>query len=153
MHTQSRIVRRLAFAFTVVVALAAASGAQQVIPTESPVRLASGSCIYGGDGTLIYSPRGATCPEIEQPPASAAPAPQRTLAAAPDDDVRAEAAELLAERERLDVELARVRDAVGYADREDAQREVDQALRKIAGHLEREARFLQELGAAPASQQ
>ena len=152
MHTQSRIVRRLAFAFTVVVALAAASWAQQA-QTESPMRLASGSCIYGGDGKMIYSPRGATCPEIEQPPASAAPAPQRTLAAAPNDDVRAEAAELLAERERLDVELARVRDAVGYADREDAQREVDQALRKIAGHLEREARFLQELGAAPASQQ
>lgn len=156
MPAQSQIVRRLAFALTAVAALAASSSAQHVremVLTENPTRDVGGSCIYGGDGKLLYAPRGGTCPEIAQPPASAAPASQPTHAAAPDDDVRAEAAELLAERERLDVELARVRDAVGYDDREDAQRAVDQALRKIARHLEREARFLQELGALPASPQ
>jgi hypothetical protein len=156
MHTQSRFVRRLAFALTAVAALAAQSSAQHVRETtlyENPTRDVGGSCIYGGDGKLLHAPRGAMCPEMEQAPASGAPASEPGRAAAPNDAVRAEAAALLAERERLDVELARVREALAYEDREAARRVVDESLRKIARHLEREARLLQPLSALPASPQ
>ena len=151
MHTKFQFVRRLAFAFTAVAALAAPSAAQHVremVLTENPTRDVGGSCIYGGDGKLIHAPRGATCPEMEREPASAA---QPGGVAAPNDDVRAQAAALLAERESLDVELARVREALAYEDREAERRVVDEALRKIARHLEREERLLETLSAAPAS--
>jgi type VI protein secretion system component VasF len=88
---------------------------------------------------------------MEQAPTSAAPASQPGCAAAPNDAVRTEAAALLAERERLDVELARVREALAYEDREATRRVVDEALRKIARHLEREGRLLEAVSAAPAS--
>ncbi len=154
MHTQSQIVRRFALALAAAAALAASSSAQQtreMILTENPTRDVGGSCIYGGDGKLLHAPRGAMCPEMEQAPVSAAPASQPGRAAAPNDAVRREAASLLAEREHLDVELARVREALAYEDREAERRVVDEVLRKIARHLEREARLLQPLSALPAS--
>ena len=154
MHAQSQIVRRLALALAAAAALAASSSAQQtreMVLTENPTRDVGGSCIYGGDGKLIHAPRGAMCSEMEQAPASAARASQPERAAAPNDAVRTEAATLLAGRERLDVELARVREALAYEDREATRRVVEEALRKIARHLEREARLLEALSATPAS--
>ena len=85
---------------------------------------------------------------------SATAANTRTAAVAPEvsagvprgtggQPTRAELAALLAERDRLDVELMRVREAVAYEDREAARQVVDQALAKIARHLENEARVLQ----------
>jgi hypothetical protein len=141
----------------VAISLAAPAFAQQVrerIIQENPSRTVGGSCIYGGDGKLIHAPRGATCPEREQPPASMAPsareaAPAASAPPALPANVRSEAAELLVEREHLDVELARVREAVAYEDREAARGAVDAALRKIARHLEREARLLQAIAAVP----
>lgn len=124
--------------------------------TENPSRTPGGSCIYDGDGKLLFAPRGATCPETESPPASAAPeaAPSQReqppgAQGAPPLPARQEVAALLAERERLDVELARVREAVAYEDRESARRVVDESLRKITRHLEHEARVLQPLAKAP----
>ncbi len=152
MHTQSRLVRRLVLALAATAALAAPGAAQQVrdrILTENPTRTIGGSCIYGGDGKLIHAPRNAVCPASEEAPA-VAPA---HAAALREDGMRTEAAALLAEREHLDVELARVREAFAYEDREAASAAVEAALSKIAQHLEREARLLQELRAAPASPQ
>jgi hypothetical protein len=128
----------------------------------SPGRAASGSCIYGADGRLIFSPRGGTCSQFAAPPAAIAPpsdavlhappAPQRAAPAASPrapapQSQRSELAALLSERERLDVELARIREASAYEDREAARRVIEESLGKLARHLEREARVLQPLAA------
>jgi len=148
-------------------ALAAAAQAQEVRPHilgANAARGVSGACMYGGDGKLLFAPKGAVCPEREQPPASLAPSapqspsPRRTVGgegvAAPRDDasltstIRAEAAALFEERERLDVEIARAREALAYEDREAARRVVEAALAKITQHLEREARLLRQIATA-----
>ncbi len=140
------------------IALAAPALAQTVrerVITENPNRTVGGSCMYGGDGKLLHAPHGAECPELEQPPASraedAAPV-ARAMPHAPAMQPRAreEIAALLAERERLDVELARVREAFAYEDREAARGVVEEALRKIARHLEHEARVLQPMTTSAA---
>jgi hypothetical protein len=61
---------------------------------------------------------------------------------------RGEVSALLSERERLDAELGRIREALGYEDRESARRVVEESLARIARHLEHEARLLQPLAAA-----
>jgi len=146
--------RNLALAALAAAALAAPALAQTVrdkIINENPNRTPGGSCMYGGDGKLIYAPRGAVCPETEQPPASLAPvsaaAPAEQSAAKRLDAQRREAAAVLAEREHLDVEFARLREALTYEDRETTQRIVDEVLRRFERHLEREARLLQPLAA------
>jgi hypothetical protein len=164
MPHRSRLSRRLArslpFAL-LAAALCTPAFAQTVrdkILQENPSRTPGGSCIYGGDGRLIYAPRGALCPESEggaAPPASMAADDERhapARAAAPTPPVsaapalpRERIAALLAERERMDVELARMREALAYEDREAARRVVDDALGKLARHLENEARVLQPL--------
>ena len=165
MSHRSRFVSKLAGPLTSALlaagALAAPALAQTVrdkVLQENPSRTPGGSCMYGGDGHLIYAPRGVSCPETEAqapPPASVdadaerpaalrgAPAPARV--AAPPAVPRERIAALLAERERMDVELVRVRDAAAYEDREAARRVIDDALAKLARHLENEARVLQPL--------
>ena len=142
------------------VALTATANAQsvheQTLPT-APSQASGGACMYGGDGSLIYTPRGANCPANEQPPASIAsdavqapaarPLAARAQAAAP-PHTREDLAALLVELEHLDVELARVREASAYEDREAARVVVEEAMRKIAFHLEHEARVLQPMLAA-----
>jgi hypothetical protein len=132
-------------------ALASAQTVRNKVLEENPNRTIGGSCIYGGDGRLIHAPHGVACREYEEPPASIAPdaaqAPRPRAGAQPalPQQARAELAALLAERERLDVELAHVREAASYEDREAARRVVDESLRKIARHLENEARVIQPL--------
>jgi hypothetical protein len=143
--------------------LAATANAQQPqthIPGAPAAKGASGSCMYGGDGKLLFAPKGAACPERQQPPASLAETPVRESAPRQDAppakrnampaELRAEAAALFEERERLDVELARVREAVAYEDREAARRVAEASLAKIARHLEREARLLREIAVSGA---
>jgi len=144
----------LALAALAAAALGTPSLAQTVrdkIISENPSRTPGGSCMYGGDGKLIYAPQGAVCPEREQPPASPAPvgaaSPAEQSALKRLDALRGEAAGVLAEREHLDVEFARLREALTYEDRETTQRIVDEVLRKFERHLEREARLLQPLAA------
>jgi hypothetical protein len=176
MENRSQLAPALVFA--ALAALAGAAHAQKVRETvlmENPSRNVGGSCIYGGDGHLLHAPRGVACPETEEPPASPAPdiaaaparsgptAPARSGPTAParggpaahsvapaaaSDGVRSDAAALLAEREQLDVEIVRLRDAVSAEDREAARRASEQALSKIQRHLEHEARVLQILLAA-----
>jgi hypothetical protein len=131
--------------------LAAPSGAQRVRETEireNPYHDVGGSCVYGRSGELLFAPQGANCPAREQPPASVAPAGER--AALLPESQREEARALLAEREALRAELARVREAIAYEDRESAARVVEGALREIARHLEREARLLEAIDAGRA---
>jgi hypothetical protein len=143
----------VALAALAVPALASAQTVRNRILEENPNRTIGGSCIYGGDGRLIHAPHGVACPENEEPPASiapdAAPAPRPRASAQPaiPQQARTEIAALLAERERLDVELAHVREAASYEDREAARRVVDESLRKISRHLENEVRVLQPLAA------
>jgi hypothetical protein len=133
------------------VALASAAFAEGSLQTQfvpaPPKTGGSGSCLYGGSGELLHAPPGVECPAREQPPAKLAPAATRGASVGLPESVRAESRALLAEREALDVELARVRQAVGYEDREAAARVVNEALARIARHLEREARLLQPLAA------
>jgi len=107
--------------------------------------------MYGGDGKLIYAPQGTVCPETQSPaslaPVSAA-APAEQSAMKQLAGLRSEAAAVLAEREHLDVEFARLRESLTYEDRETTQRIVDEVLRKFERHLEREARLLQPLAAS-----
>jgi hypothetical protein len=155
MRHRSRISsRKLVLATLAAAALASPALAQTVrdkIIQENPSRTPGGSCMYGGDGKLIYAPRGAVCPETEQPPASLAPvsagAPAEQSATKQLAALRGEAAALLAEREHFDVEFARLRGALTYEDRETTQRVVNEVLRKFERHLEREARLLQPLAA------
>jgi len=144
--------REFVLAALAAAALASPALAQTVRDTviqENPSRTPGGSCMYGGDGKLIYAPQGAACPETQSPaalaPVSAAPAEQS--AAKRLDALRREAAAVLSEREHLDVELARLREALTYEDRETTQRIVDEVLRRFERHLEREARLLQPLAA------
>ncbi len=139
--------RPLLLTLLAALALAAPGLAQTVRErtlTDNPTRTVGGSCIYGGDGKLIHAPHGAHCAEMEQPPASIAP-DAAPAAPAMQTHTRQDIAALLAERERLDVELARVREAFAYEDREAARGVVEEALRKISRHLEHEARVLQPL--------
>jgi hypothetical protein len=146
---------------------AAAQAASDKTPPAQPARASSGSCMYDGNGRLVFSPRGASCPQFASPPAHIAPVSKTVLSPPPaaratqpgvpvsvprsavPQQLRVEVATLLAERERLDVELARIREAISYEDREAARSAVDQALAKISHHLEREARVLQPLAGAP----
>jgi len=156
--THPQLARNLVLAIVAlaVPALASAQTVRNKILEENPNRTIGGSCIYGGDGRLIHAPHNVACPENEESPASmapdAAPAPRTHAAAQPTipQHARGEIAALLAERERLDVELAHVREAASYEDREAARRVVDESLRKIARHLENEARVLQPLAATTA---
>ncbi len=150
----------------------ASAGHAQAARDDAKAGASRGSCTYGASGRLVFAPRGVTCPTFQAPPAAIAaeplpylpepihdkpakapPAKTPAVSAAPGatspDARRAELAALLAERERLDADLARVREAFAYEDREAARRVVDEALAKIARHLEREARVLQPLVAAP----
>jgi hypothetical protein len=147
--------------------LAAAAHAEPANDDATP-KASRSACTYGASGRLVFAPRGATCPTFQAPPASisaeplpylpepvhekpgnAPPAKTAPVSAAPgaatSQAQRTELAALLAERERLDAELARVREAFAYEDREAARRVVDESLAKIARHLEREARVLQPL--------
>jgi hypothetical protein len=166
MHHRSRVLVQVSLWLM----LAAAANAQEPrthIPGAPAATGASGSCMYGGDGKLLFAPKGAVCPERQQPPASLAETPLRAAppAARPSAqrsdappatgnalpaNLRAEAAALFEERERLDVELARVREAVAYEDREAARRVAEAALAKITQHLEREARLLREIAVSGA---
>ncbi|HEU4427317.1 MAG TPA: hypothetical protein VFT98_01065 [Myxococcota bacterium] len=145
--------RNLALAALAAAVLASPAFAQTVretIITENPSRTPGGSCMYGGDGKLIYAPQGAVCPETQSPAALApvsAAAPAEQSAAKRLDGLRKEAAAVLSEREHLDVEFARLREALTYEDRETTQRIVAEVLRKFERHLEREARLLQPLAA------
>lgn len=128
--------------------LAAALGGALLLAAPSAAQGTGGSCVYGRSGELLFARQGANCPAREQPPASAAPASERVRPLP--QAQRAEARALLAEGDGIRAELARVREAVAYEDRESAARMVEGALREIARHLEREARFLQPLAAGPA---
>jgi len=163
MRQRPRILARVSL-WLMLAATASAQEPRTHIPGALAAAGASGSCMYGGDGKLLFAPKGAACPERQQPPASHAEAPVRAASpavrsSAPRQDaspakgnalpanLRAEAAALFEERERLDVELARVREAVAYEDREAARRAVEAALANITRHLEREARLLREIAA------
>jgi hypothetical protein len=139
---------------------AAAQTIRDKMVTDNPSRTPGGSCIYGGDGKLIHAPRGSLCPEYQEgtapapaaiaedaaPPkrATAPVSTQPPAARTPLPSVaREDVAALLAERERLDVELARMREAIGYEDREAARAAIEASLGRIARHLENEARVLQ----------
>lgn len=145
----------LGAAFGGLIALAGPVFAQalqtQFVPSAgSPA--ASGACMYGGSGELLHAPKGAICPKREQPPVSAAPPASRDAAGALPYRVRAELREQLAESTALDVEIARARQAVSHEDGE-AARVVNDALSKLARHLEREAQLLKQLTAGSAAPQ
>jgi hypothetical protein len=123
-------------------------------------RSGRGSCMYGPEGKLVFSPRGMNCPAFAAPPANIAldddlvprkPAPPAAVSAAPAPSVslpattRAQLQALLVERARLDAELARLREAAAYEDREAARRVTDASLAKIARHLDNETRAIQPL--------
>jgi hypothetical protein len=114
--------------------------------------------MYGPEGKLVFSPRGMSCPAFAAPPAnialgddlvtrkpapppvsSAAPAPRVALPAA----TRAQLQALLVARTRLDAELAHLREAAAYEDREAARRVTDESLAKIARQLDNETRAIQ----------
>lgn len=145
------LVSGVAFGGALLAAPSAAQRVQETVLVENPSRDIGGSCVYGRSGELLFAPQGASCPQRQQPPASATPSAERARPAPA--SLRAEAQALLVERERMDAELARVREAVAYEDRESAARVIDEALRTLARHLEREARLLEPLaaGAAPAA--
>lgn len=163
----ARRLTKRSFAFGAVLALAVAGQAEPA--TDAAQSTANRTeCSYGASGRLVFAPRGVTCPTFRAPPAAIAAEPLPYLpepihdklarppaaktppvstapASATPQTPRAELAALLAERERLDAELARVREAFAYEDREAARRVVEESLAKIARHLEREARVLQPL--------
>jgi hypothetical protein len=155
--------RPLLVALAATAALATPGSAQSVRDKaliENPTRNVGGSCIFDGNGKLLHAPRGAICAALEQadtPPASPAPevaeaprarAPVAAPAAKLGPQAREQVGALLAERERLDVELARIREAIAYEDREAARNMVEESLRTIGRHLEHEARVLQPLAAS-----
>ena len=121
---------------------------------ENPYRDVGGSCLYGAHGELLHAPAGARCPKQEQPPASAAPTDAHAVSTAPPPEaLRKEALALIDERAHLDVEMARLRDAAVYEDREEALRVTHAALAKLELHLAHEARFLERVAAAPQRSQ
>jgi hypothetical protein len=138
-----------------------AQGERSLAASEKP---RAGECRYSAEGRLTFSPRGVTCPAFAVPPAAIAldselaPRPPAPAVAAPPAKAaaqpalavisRGEVSALLAEREHLDAELGRIREALAYEDRESARRVVDESLARIARHLEHEARLLQPLAAA-----
>ncbi len=122
------------------VATSFAQQVQQPIVIDNVSRNAGGSCIYGPSGELLHKPKGAICPEREQPPAAAVSSapPNKPLPAT----LREEARALAAERPAVDREMARLREAVLYEDREAALRVTEEALARIRTHMAREQRFL-----------
>jgi hypothetical protein len=115
---------------------AASTPAQRPEPPAAPERVASAPS----------QPSSAPPPK----PAAAAPAPAQKPAPAAELAVisRAELAALLAERDGLAEELARIRDVLEYQDREAARRVAEASLARIAEHLDAEERLLLKLGAA-----
>jgi hypothetical protein len=149
--------------------LAAQSHAQGERSPAGGAKLPAAQCRYNAEGRLVFSPRGISCPAFAAPPAAIvldseelaprppAPAPPAKAIPPPAKAAtqpalavisRGEVSALLAERERLDAELGRIREALAYEDRESARRVIDESLARIARHLEHEARLLQPLAAA-----
>jgi hypothetical protein len=151
--------------------LAAQAHAQGEHSPAAGEKLPASQCRYSAEGRLTFSPRGISCPAFAAPPAAIdldselAPRPPAPAPAAPPAKAapppakaaaqpalavisRGEVSALLAEREKLDAELGRIREALAFEDRESARRVVDESLARIARHLEHEARLLQPLAAA-----
>jgi hypothetical protein len=120
------------------------------ILTENPSRTPGGSCIYGADGKLIFAPRGSVCPQEAQPPASAASSAEGEVCDPP-QALAAELSMLAKDRAHAAEQLARLREAAAYEDREAAQRVSQEALAQLALHLDREQRVLARLVQPPAS--
>jgi len=114
----------------------------------NPYRNIGGSCVYGGNGELLYAPRGAVCPDRQRrdPEASMAPAPAGSSEMAP--ALRAEMSALLEAHSHVAAELEKLRRAIAEGRKDDALEATSHVVRELSEQRAREARLFEALSAS-----